>query len=75
MSNKHGEVTVLLGQVRQGDRDARDQLYRLVEDELRKIAQHKMRSERPDHTLQTTILTNDVFLKLVGAADIDWHDR
>jgi RNA polymerase sigma factor (TIGR02999 family) len=51
-------------------------LIPLVEDELRRIAHHYMRKERRGHTLQTTALVNEVYLKLVGQdAQVDWQNR
>jgi RNA polymerase sigma-70 factor, ECF subfamily len=46
-----------------------------VEGELRRIAHHYMRMERQDHTLQTTALVNEAYLKLVDQAQVDWQNR
>jgi len=50
-------------------------LVPLVEHELRRIAHHYMRKERPGHTLQTTALVNEAYLKLVDQAQVDWQNR
>ncbi len=63
---KQSEVTGLLAQWQQGDRDALDQLTPRVYEELRRLARSRMRSERADHTLQATALVNEAFMKLVG---------
>ena len=47
----------------------------LVHQELRRIAKRKMAGERPGHTLQTTALVNEVYLRLVGDHKVSWHDR
>lgn len=51
------------------------QLVPLVYDELRKIAQHYFRRERPDHTLQPTALVHEAYLRLADHAGIDWKGR
>lgn len=67
-------VTQLLQARREGDRDAADTLLTIVYDELRRLAQAYLRSERPDHTLQPTALVHEAYVRLV-AADISWEDR
>jgi len=57
-------VTQLLARVRQGDDHARDQLYPLVYDELRAIANRLLGREAPGHTLQPTALVHEAYLKL-----------
>jgi len=47
----------------------------LVEGELRRIAHHYLRRERPGHTLQTTAVVNEAYLRLVDQADVDWQNR
>ena len=66
MSEHPGDITKLIDAVKSGDQRAKGELYNLVEDELRNIAKNKMLRERPSHTLQPTVLINDVFLRLVG---------
>lgn len=69
------EVTRLLKQWADGDREALDRLMPLVHGELRKLAAGYMRRERPDHTLQATGLVNEAYLRLVEQRDVRWQDR
>ena len=69
------EVTQLLAAWRDGDQDALDKLMPLVYDELRRIASRYMKRERPGHTLQTTALVNEAFLRMVGQQNVDWQNR
>lgn len=66
--------TVLLHAWRAGDSSARDRLMELVYGELSRIASGALRTERPDHTLQTRALVHEAYLKLIDA-DVDWQDR
>ena len=59
-----GEVTHAIREVRSGDASAKDRLVRLVYDELRTMAAHLMRRERPDHTMQATDLADEAFVRL-----------
>ncbi len=68
------EVTRLLQAWRSGDSGAMDQLMPLVYAQLRRIAAHYMRQERPDHTLRATALVHEAYLKLL-ATDVVWEDR
>jgi RNA polymerase sigma factor (TIGR02999 family) len=68
-------VTALLRAWSDGDGAALDSLVPVVEAELRRLARIYMKRERREHTLQPTALVNEVFLKLVDAADIRWQDR
>jgi len=70
-----GEVTQLLIQWRNGDRDSLDRLIPLVYDELRLIAGRFLRHERPSHTLQSTALVHEAFLRLVDQTRTDWQSR
>ncbi len=63
------KITELLVDWRNGRSNAFDQLFALVYDELRALASGYMRRERPDHTLQTTALVNEAYVKLVGHKD------
>jgi len=58
-----------------GDREALDRLYPLVEAELHRLARSYMRRERPDHTLQTTALVNEAYLKLIDQRAVRWQNR
>lgn len=69
------EVTQLLRAWGNGDAKAFDQLVPLVYAELRNLARHRLRSERAGHTLQTTALVHEAYLRLAGATDVDWHNR
>lgn len=60
------EVTYLLSRWRSGDRDALDSLMPLVYEELRILARHYLRMERPDHTLQSTALVHEAYVRLLG---------
>jgi len=68
-------VTQLLLRWRGGDEQCLSQLIPLVEGELRQIAHRYMRMERPGHTLQTTALVNEAYLKLTNHAQVDWQNR
>lgn len=69
------DVTQLLRAWGRGDADARDQLYRLVYDELHRLAHQYMYRENPGHTLQTTALVNEAYLRLGNADGMEWKDR
>ena len=58
-----------------GSASARDELVTLVYPNLRQIAAHYIRQERPDHTLRTTGLVNEVYLRLFGTTEVDWQSR
>src|SRR3954468_15059125 len=68
-------VTELLIAWNDGDTSALDRLIPIVEGELRRLARHHMRRESPTHTLQTTALVNEVYLKLVDQTHAQWHNR
>jgi RNA polymerase sigma factor (TIGR02999 family) len=68
-------ITDLLLQVRQGEPDAMDRLFPLVYGELRRIAHRQLQGERPGHTLGTTGLVNETYLKLVDQDRVEWRDR
>ena len=68
-------LTSLIGELRQGNDAARDELVSLVYPELRRIAAHYMRQERPGHTLRATGLVNEMYVRLFGTASIDWQSR
>jgi RNA polymerase sigma factor (TIGR02999 family) len=70
------EVTRLLAAWSHGDKEALDELAPLVYDELRRMARRYMSRERPGHTLQTTALVNEAYLKLAGGQqNIEWESR
>ena len=70
-----GQVTGLLRAWSDGDQAALEQLVPLVEAELRRLARAHMRRERQGHTLQTTALVNEAFIRLVDAQQVRWNDR
>jgi len=70
-----GEVTNLLIELKNGNRDAESRLMPLVYGELRRLAGLYMRGERPGHTLQATALVHEAYLRLVGHEDVDWQNR
>jgi len=70
-----GEITELLAEVRSGKREAESRLASLAYDELHRIAARYMRRERPDHTLQATILVDEAYLQLVKQEDRSWQNR
>jgi RNA polymerase sigma factor (TIGR02999 family) len=74
-SNACQPVTELLLRWSGGDRGCLDELIPLMEQELRRIAHRHMRRERPGHTLQTTALVNEAWLKLVDQSRANWRDR
>lgn len=61
-----GEITRLLAEWSSGNQSALDDLVPIVYDELRRLASHYMRGERPGHLLQTTALVNEAYLRLLG---------
>ena len=69
------EITRLLQAWRAGDDGALDQLTPLVYGELHRLAHARMRHAEPGHTLQTTALANEAFVRLVDARRVDWQDR
>ena len=69
------DITRLLHAWSDGDESALDSLMPLVYDELHRAAHSCMAREAPDHTLQTTALVNEVYLRLLGARAVDWQDR
>jgi RNA polymerase sigma factor (TIGR02999 family) len=69
------QVTVLLRAWREGDQAALDRLTPIVYSELHRIAHRYMTRERADHTLQTSALVNEAYIRLVDANQIDWKNR
>ncbi|PYJ28826.1 MAG: RNA polymerase subunit sigma-70 [Verrucomicrobia bacterium] len=68
-------VTQLLQQWSHGDDSALAELTPLVYEELRRLAHHYMEGERPDHTLQTTALVNEAYLRLADQTNPNWQSR
>ena len=69
------QVTQLLIDWSNGDRAALDKLVPAVEEELRRLAHRYMSRERAGHTLQTTALVNEAFVRLVNRKNIHWQNR
>lgn len=68
-------VTKLLLEWGDGDKEALNKLIPLVHAELRRMAARQMRRERPGHTLQTTALVDEVYLKLIDQKNVRWQNR
>lgn len=68
-------VTELLVRWRSGDQGALDALVPLVYDELRRLAHYYLRQERSDHTLQSTALVHEAYLRLAGQHPPEWQGR
>jgi RNA polymerase sigma-70 factor, ECF subfamily len=69
------DVTALLSEFTQGNQEAAEKLIPLVYDELKRLAHCYMRRERTDHTLQTTALVHEAYLKLVRQQNANWQSR
>ncbi len=69
------EITQLLRAWSNGDSQALEKLTPFVYEELHRSARRCMARERPDHTLQTTALINEVYMRLVDLGDVTWQDR
>ena len=69
------DATELLLSLSNGNRDALNELVPIVYDELRAIARRRLRHERPDHTLNTTGLVHEAYLKLIQLDRVQWQSR
>ncbi len=69
------QMTRLLVAWSDGDKSALDKLMPVVHDELRRMAHRFMNRERKGHTLQTTALVNEVYLKLIDQRHVSWQNR
>lgn len=69
------DVTQLLLAWSQGEQTALEKLVPLVYKELERLAHRYMRGERPDHTLQTTALVNEAYLRLIDSSKVHWQNR
>ena len=74
MSDSH-DITALLGRWRDGEPGAADQLISLVYGQLHRIAEREMRREQDGHTLQTTAVVQEAYLRLFQAEPVDCRDR
>ena len=68
-------VTELLRAYGEGNKSALDELMPVVYDELRRLAQNYLSRERPGHTLQTTALVHEAYLRLIDQKSVDWQNR
>src|SRR5438045_6251715 len=75
METSTGEFTRLLKDCGAGDREALDRLLPLVYEELRRLAHSFLTHERSDHTLQTTALVHEAYLKLIDQRSVNWENR
>jgi RNA polymerase sigma factor (TIGR02999 family) len=75
MVSSQNEVTQLLLDWSKGDKAALDKLVPVVYQELRRLARHYMRRERPGHTLQTSALVNEAYMRLVDYRHMRWQSR
>src|SRR5215207_11547338 len=69
------EITRLLVAWGDGDRSALEELAPLVHSELHRLAHHYMGRERPGHTLQTSALVNEAYVRLIDWKDVRWQNR
>jgi RNA polymerase sigma factor (TIGR02999 family) len=69
------DITALLVDWSKGDQSALEKLLPLVERELHRLAHSYMRRENPDHTLQTTALINETYLRLIDQRKVQWQNR
>jgi RNA polymerase sigma factor (TIGR02999 family) len=69
------EITQLLSAWSNGDQKALDKLIPLVYEELHRLAARYMRRENPGHTLQTSALVNEAYIKLIGQKNVRWQNR
>lgn len=69
------DITGRLRELSQGRAEVLDRLMPIVYDKLRRIAHAQLRGERPEHTLNTTALVNEAYLKLVNVRQVQWRDR
>jgi len=75
MTQNPHEVTQLLIAWSNGDKAALNKLMPLIYDELRQLARHYMSRERAGHTLQTTALVNEAYVRLVNRKGVHWQNR
>ncbi len=73
--NDSGQITELLSRLRQGDRQAFNELMPFVYEEMRRLAARLMRRERESHTLQATALAHEAYLRLLGTSQVSCENR
>ena len=74
-SQDQGGVSVILLAIRNGDKGAEERLFRLVYQELRRMAHLRMAGQPADHSLQTTALVNEAYIRLIGDDQASWESR
>lgn len=74
-SASSSQITGLLLRWSGGESAAREALIPLVYEELRRLARQSLASQRPDHTLQSTALVHEAYLRLVGRTSVHWENR
>src|SRR6202050_4037004 len=70
-----GDISTILRAWTGGDQGALDKLTPIVYDELRRLARRHMKRERPGHSLQTTALANEAYMRLVDYKRMQWQNR
>ena len=70
-----GDITERLSAYNGGNRDALDELFPLIYDELKRVATNKLKSERSGHTLQPTALVREAYMRLIEQKSVDWQNR
>lgn len=75
METPRSDITELILEVRHGSHDALDRLFPLVYEELRRMAHRALLRERSSHTLSTTALVHEAYVKLVDQDRATWNDR
>lgn len=75
VENRPGDITHLLYELKQGNRQAEERLVPLVYKELRRIAASYLRHETPGHSLQPTALVHEAYLRLTHLQALDWQSR
>jgi RNA polymerase sigma-70 factor, ECF subfamily len=75
MADSPGDVTLLLAEMKRGNSEALPRLIPLVYSELRRLAAHFLKEERPGHTLQPTALVHEAYMKLAGQTRAEWQNR
>jgi RNA polymerase sigma factor (TIGR02999 family) len=75
MARPSKEITEMLLEWSNGRQEVLHELTPLVYDELRRLAAHHLRRERPDHTLQPTALVHEAYLRLVDQTQVRWQNR
>src|SRR5215204_6173613 len=75
MTTSPQQVTKLLVDWSNGNQEALEQLTPLVYGELRRLAGRYLRKERPDHTLQSTALVHEAYLRLIDQKNVRWQNR